>query len=138
MIHLLYISSATRQLNEDDLIALLMQSRARNQRQDITGMLIYKDGYFLQILEGNEKDVEEIYRAICLDERNAGNYVIERKRITQRNFPDWRMGFENISERNLGELGGFSAILNNDSSVEQIAKHKDMAVKLILGFKKSA
>jgi hypothetical protein len=135
MIHLIYISSATREMSEDDLVALLRQSRERNEKQDITGMLLFKDGLFLQVLEGSEKDVDEIYRSICLDERNAGNYLIERKAIDERNFPDWRMGFENLSNRNLGDQEGFSAIFNNDLAPEEIAKNRDLAVKLILSFK---
>lgn len=135
MIHLIYISSATKKMSEDDLIALLEQSRERNERQDITGMLLFKDGLFLQVLEGAEKDVDEIYLSICLDERNVGNYLIERNAIDERNFPEWRMGFENLSNRNLGELEGFSAILNKEVASEEIARHKGLAVKLILSFK---
>lgn len=137
MIHLIYISSATEKMSEDALMALLRQSRERNERQDITGMLLFKDGLFLQVLEGQERDVDEIYQSICLDERNAGNYLIERKAIGERNFPDWRMGFENISNRNLGDQEGFSAILNNDLAPEEIAKKKDVVVKLIFSFKNS-
>ncbi len=98
-------------------------------------MLLFKDGLFLQVLEGAEKDVDEIYLSICLDERNVGNYLIERNAIDERNFPEWRMGFENLSNRNLGELEGFSAILNKEVASEEIARHKGLAVKLILSFK---
>jgi len=122
-------------MSEDDLIALLKQSRERNERQDLTGMLLFKDGLFLQVLEGSEKDVDEIYRSIYLDERNSGHYLIERKPIDERNFPDWRMGFENLSSRNLGELEGFSAILDKESASEKIGACKDLAVKLVLSFK---
>jgi hypothetical protein len=47
------------------------------------------------------------------------------------------MGFENLSNRNLGELEGFSQILNKELASDEIARHKDMAVKLLLSFKKS-
>ena len=135
MIHLIYISVATKTMSEDDLISLLKQSRERNERQDVTGMLLFKDGSFLQVLEGTEKDVDQIYRSICLDKRNAGHYLIERKEIDERNFPDWRMGFENVSNRNLGELEGFSALLDQELAPEEIGEHKDLAVKLVLSFK---
>lgn len=135
MIHLVYISAATKTMSEDDLIALLKQSRERNERQDVTGMLLFKDGLFLQVLEGDQKDVDQIYRSICLDIRNSGHYLIERKDIDERNFPDWRMGFENLSNRNLGALEGFSAILDKGLAPEERGEHKDLAVKLVLSFK---
>ena len=46
------------------LLFLLEQSRTRNQKQHITGMLLYLNGTFIQVLEGAEKDVNEIYAAI--------------------------------------------------------------------------
>ena len=122
-------------MNEEHLVSLLKPSRERNQRQDVTGMLLFKDGLFLQVLEGAEKDVDAIYRSICLDERNSGHYLIERKAMEKRNFPDWRMGFENISNRNLSELEGFSAILDKALAPEEVGEHKDLAVKLVLSFK---
>lgn len=134
MIHLIYISSATGKFSEDDLLYLLEQSRARNKRQGVTGMLIFKDGAFLQVLEGVETDVDEIYQSILNDQRNTGNYVIERTTIKERNFPNWSMGFENLTNQNLGKLDGYSAIMNKKLAPEEIAKYKDMAVKLILNF----
>lgn len=101
-------------------------------------MLVFKDGAFLQVLEGAEKDVEEVYRSIVNDRRNAGNYLIEKTRIKERNFPDWSMGFRNLTNHDLGELEGYSEILNRDLAPEEIAKYKDMAVKLILEFCKHA
>ena len=60
MIHLIYVSSATREMTEEDLIFLLEQSRNRNLRQHVTGMLLFVGGNFIQVLEGDDKDVEEI------------------------------------------------------------------------------
>ena len=134
MIHLIYISSATRELGEGDLAELLKQSRARNKKQNVTGMLLYRDGAFLQVLEGEEKDVDEIYSSICLDRRNAGNYLIERKVIKERNFPDWSMGFENLVTWPPDDLEGGLDIFAKAREPAEIAKRKDMAVKLLLRF----
>lgn len=136
MIHLIYISSATKEFSERDLITLLEQSRTRNKRQNVTGMLLYRNGTFLQVLEGEEKDVNEIYQSICFDERNAGNYLTETKAIKERNFPNWNMGFENLTNLRPDELDGYLDIFTKGIKPEDIAKRKDMAVKLLLKFMK--
>ncbi len=84
MIHLIYISSATRVMTEIDLLDLLHEARDRNKRQNVTGMLLFKDRSFLQVLEGEASDVDEIYGSITRDERNAGNYLIRSPRETFR------------------------------------------------------
>jgi len=81
-------------MSDEDLLLLLEQSRNRNKRQNVTGMLLYVSGNFFQVLEGDIKDVEEIYEAIVKDERNKGNIVILKENIKERTFPNWSMGFE--------------------------------------------
>lgn len=134
MIHLIYISSATKAFSEEELFNLLEKSRERNKKQDITGMLIYKDGAFLQVLEGEEKDVDEIYQSVLNDDRNTANYLIERIKIRERNFPNWSMGFKDLTSQNIDELDGYSELMNKELTSDEIAKCKDMAVKLILNF----
>lgn len=134
MIHLIYISSATRVMKESDLLEILEQSRTRNVSKNVTGMLLYRDGAFLQVLEGEEKDVDEIYKSILLDERNTGHYLVERKEIGERQFPGWSMGFEDLSNYRAEELNGFSDILLTKKSPDDIAKFKDMVVALLLKF----
>jgi len=134
MIHLIYISSATRVMSEEDLLELLVQSRACNKTKNVTGMLLYRNGAFLQVLEGEARDVDEIYRSILSDERNTGHYLIEREEISERQFPDWSMGFENLSNYCAEELDSFSDIFLKKKMPDDIANYKDMVVALLLKF----
>jgi len=121
-------------MGEQDLLDLLAQSRSRNLRQQVTGMLVYRDGAFLQVLEGEAADVQEIYRSIVVDDRNTGHYLIAKESITERNFPNWSMGFEDLTQCPADELEGYSDIFISGASPDKIAKHKDMAVSLLLKF----
>ena len=134
MIHLIYMSSAAKEMNEEDLLEMLAQSRSRNEAQNITGMLLYKDGVFLQALEGNAKDVDDIYKSILLDKRNTGHYLIEEKEIIDRQFPDWSMGFEDLTNYRPDELEGYSEIFNKEKQPKEFAKYKHMAMALLLKF----
>lgn len=46
MIQLIYVSSATHDMSEQDLVDILEKSKSNNQEQDITGMLFYAGGNF--------------------------------------------------------------------------------------------
>ncbi len=61
MFSLTYVSSAVRPFAEDELADLLAVSRQNNARLGITGMLLYKDGNFMQVLEGEEAEVRTLY-----------------------------------------------------------------------------
>ncbi len=135
MIRLIYASSATREMSEDDLLFLLEQSRRRNERQNITGMLLLVGNNFIQVLEGAKKDVEEIYEDILNDERNTANIVILKEEITERAFPDWSMGFKHISEKNKGEIEGYTEFLDRKFTPTEITGMSNKAIKLLYFFK---
>ncbi|MGI4741607.1 MAG: BLUF domain-containing protein [Janthinobacterium lividum] len=65
--HVLYSSRATSALTEDDLQALLGGSRTHNAQQQITGLLLYSDGRFVQLLEGPEAVIKALYARIQQD-----------------------------------------------------------------------
>ena len=135
MIRLIYASNATREMSDDDLLFLLQQSRRRNERQDVTGMLLFVGSNFIQVLEGGEKDVEEIYEDILNDDRNTANIVMLKEEITERAFPDWSMGFRYISEKNRGEIEGYTEFLDRKFTPKEIAGMSNKAIRLLYFFK---
>lgn len=137
LIHLVYISAASHAMSDDDLLQLLEQSRRRNIRQNITGMLLYKDGFFMQVLEGEAADVDDIYGAILRDERNVGPYLIEREPIAARDFRGWAMGFRNLSGFNSDSVPGFSKFMEQDASVLSASERANHALSLLCSFKET-
>ncbi|MCB1826599.1 MAG: BLUF domain-containing protein [Candidatus Competibacteraceae bacterium] len=136
MIHLIYVSSATHEMSEEDLLFLLKQARDRNKRQDVTGMLLYAGGNFFQVLEGEDKDVEEIYEAILRDERNTGNIVIVKEDINERTFPFWSMGFKHLTRQNKKLINGYSEFLDRKMEPEEFANKSNVIINLLYQFKK--
>ena len=90
---LVYVSHASHDLSDQDLIDLLEVSRRWNQRDRITGALAYCDQRFLQVLEGSEVAVQDLFSRICHDLRNSDQIVILSQPIGERAFPDWSMGW---------------------------------------------
>lgn len=46
--------------------------RTNNERAGITGMLLYKDGNFMQLLEGEKEAVLRLHKNIIVDPRHKG------------------------------------------------------------------
>jgi hypothetical protein len=66
-----YISCSARPFREDELLALLQKSRENNERLRLTGTLLYKDGNFIQMLEGPEDTVQAMTEKIGRDARHG-------------------------------------------------------------------
>ena len=62
MFYLIYVSSAIKLMHDDELLLLLEKARENNSRLGITGMLLYKEGNFMQMLEGGKEDCAGIIR----------------------------------------------------------------------------
>lgn len=108
MFYLVYASSATRPFSEADLSDLLETSRENNARLGITGMLLYKDGNFMQVLEGEEETVRALYEKIGTDPRHDGAITLHQSFAQERQFPDWSMGFRNLDSPELRTVPGYS------------------------------
>jgi hypothetical protein len=136
MISLLYVSSASRLLTETELVELLRVSRENNQRDDITGMLLYKGGNFMQVIEGPEEAVRKLYDKILRDSRHSGIMTLLEEQIQDRSFPNWSMGFQNLDKFSPEELEGFTPFLNEKFTSETFQKNPNRAYVMLETFKK--
>jgi len=138
MIQLIYISTSSLILSESDLVDLLEQAKSRNLRQHITGMLLYNNNTFLQVLEGEAGDVFEIYDSICKDPRNEGHVILRESEIPGRDFPDWSMGFENLENHSPDELPGFVEVFGGKLDKTIAVNNKTNAIRLLMGFSRKS
>lgn len=110
MYHLVYTSHASKQLSEADLIELLKECRLFNREHGITGMLLYIQGKFIQVLEGSKDDVIQLFDRIEVDPRHTRVAVISEGDSLHRIFKDWSMGFRRLTTAEASELSGFKDI----------------------------
>ncbi|HEY0238867.1 MAG TPA: BLUF domain-containing protein [Friedmanniella sp.] len=102
---LVYSSTAVQPVGPEVLVGLLTQSRASNARCDVTGMLLYRDGRFLQLLEGRESVVRRLFATITADERHRGVVTLSEGRRLLRQFPGWTMSFRDLAEEPITQPG---------------------------------
>lgn len=103
MIRLVYASHATVPFTDADLDGLLETCRQHNVAHGVTGMLLYRDGDFLQVLEGEAESVRETFARIKRDQRHAGTVVLDQSNIDQREFGSWAMAFRRLTPAEVPE-----------------------------------
>ena len=98
---LIYTSIASQKMTDEDLKAILQKARPHNCQLHITGMLLYKDPFFMQILEGEEDIIHQQFTKIAKDPRHHKISLIYKKAIHERTFTNWTMGFNKISSQHI-------------------------------------
>ena len=94
MRQLLYVSNTLSDLSPGVLDDILTASRRNNAMMGITGLLLYIDGGFLQMLEGDERALRELYGRVAADRRHSDLRLMLDREVGARAFPGWAMGFE--------------------------------------------
>jgi hypothetical protein len=119
---LIYSSEAAPDLTTADLEGMLAESRIRNRAHGITGVLVFVDGAFLQILEGEKDDVLDLMERIERDPRHHGVKVFLEQETDARAFAEWSMASLSPSAAEVSrwaELEGATTIGNVLSSLEK-------------------
>ncbi len=89
---LVYRSQSKGIPGDEELSKILKVSRINNLKSAITGLLIYREKYFLQVLEGEEADVRDTFARIQKDQRHVQLEVVMESTSKTRLFPKWSMG----------------------------------------------
>ena len=109
MRRIIYCSQATSDVSPAELGALLELSRSNNQAAGLSGMLLYSSQSFLQVLEGQEEQLQTTYARILTDDRHTRLRMLLNAEVAAPMFPDWTMGFEHVDDEELAEdLDGFT------------------------------
>ena len=130
---IIYASTASYLYTEKELNNLLEQSRTANLKIGITGLLAYKDGNFMQTIEGQEQKIMKLMLKISRDTRHHGIILMFKGFIERREFSNWSMAYLNLS----GDSSeGFSDFLISDKSEHEKKISAGKAKTLMLNFRK--
>jgi hypothetical protein len=137
LFHLIYVSTAVLPMTDDALVELLRQSRAHNEQNQITGLLLYKDGNFMEVLKGDEATVMEVFASVEGDVRQKSIDVLRAEFIAHRDFPDWTMGFKTSSTLDPSTTPGYTLFLEPDVTADYLTDDSVEAYAMLLAFKGS-
>ena len=113
MYRIIYLSSAKKLMSELELDTLLKTSRSNNKKQGITGLLLYFEGDFMQVIEGEEQNVRNLFQNILQDNRHSNIICVFSKNVDGREFSDWSMNFSASSYADLNKIKEFENINRN-------------------------
>lgn len=91
LFRLIYTSRTTDKLSLADFRSVIERSAARNRESGITGMLVFGNGHFLQILEGARSAVTATFLRIAKDARHTQLEILDVSEIIERRFSSWGM-----------------------------------------------
>jgi len=123
-------------MSQDDLEEILRTSRKNNARLGITGMLLYGNKTFVQILEGEEKAVSELVEKIKRDSRHADFQVLKKKTIDRREYADWSMEFKRVSGEDFQSVKGLENLVEMDFNTTFLGNHASIVESLMEHFRK--
>lgn len=104
MFELVYFSTAQEGLETKDISSILSTSRAFNNANNITGCLIYHQGEFIQILEGEKVIVRNLYERISRNKWHTNVVLLSEEEKAQRVFTDWSMAYLDPQESSMSAL----------------------------------
>lgn len=118
-----YMSAARAPLSEAGLSDILDTSKQNNARDEITGILMYHDQLFFQVLEGDRTLVKMCYARILCDPRHSAISLMWENEVEKRTFSSWSMGYAGPDE--IGLYSGQQLTSLSDIPVSRDGTIKD-------------
>lgn len=116
MYRLVYVSHAVSGLTDDDVGGILDVSTSNNFERFITGFLVQSHGAFMQVLEGDETEVKDLFEMIKADSRHTGVTQIIGERVKARAFPGWTMNYHRVD----GPAGSARMMVRRDEPIDTL------------------
>lgn len=131
MIRVTYLSQASEPLSADGLLGLLNQCHRNNTAKGLTGMLLFGNGTFLQSIEGEAKVVDPLIERISKDPRHRDIKIVRRDEITERQYSDWSMGFERVTESTLAAIPSLRNFGLPNFNADYLSAHDEVVDTLL-------
>ncbi len=135
MFTVVYVSTAAESFKEEELEKILEVSRRKNAALGITGLLLYKDGTFMQFLEGPKEPVLKLLSVIRDDPRHHSMIVISQEEHREREFESWSMAFERLYPKEEPAPAGFTDVWELPFSCDEYLSEPTRAMEFLLSFK---
>lgn len=116
---LVYRSVANESFTIPHIYGMLSKAKDYNAEHGITGCLLFHNNQFLQLLEGEENEVLNLFQKISLDERHSDIQLIESNYYPSRVFDNWSMAFHDYGQNGLSanlKLGQIDSFLQRSDA----------------------
>jgi hypothetical protein len=118
--HVIYRSIAIKAFSEKELLEMLKTFREKNKSLDVTGMLLYDDNVFFQVIEGEDAIISQLYDSIKKDSRHRLVTTLVKEEINARDFLNWSMGFYKVNQQQLNHMEGINDFFTKKECLSEI------------------
>ena len=103
---IMYSSESTKPMTAASLEDILIDARTGNQARNVTGALVYVDGVFFQIIEGDREIVQNLMTNIARDSRHHSVKVFYEAEVDARTFGSWSMAYLSTTAERMSTWAG--------------------------------
>ena len=129
---LMYSSQATDPMTAESLEKILTDARIGNAKHDITGALVYADGVFFQILEGEKDLVRNLTADISKDARHQSVKVFYESEVDARAFSDWSMGYVSTTAEQMAIWAGLPVTSTIGTLLAEVNRNPDRVPHILV------
>jgi Sensors of blue-light using FAD len=126
---IIYSSEAATPMQADDLQELLDHARQSNAAKGITGALIYTEGIFLQILEGDKVLLQDLMARIQRDVRHENVVVLRASEVPAAIFGSWKMAYVSATPKQVANWTGGGVANELPDSLRETADEQDRTLQ---------
>ena len=131
--HLSYVSTGCDGLKYEHIKEILDCANRHNKELGITGILVYCNKHFFQILEGDKESVELVFDKIAIDSRHDNVIKLQSAYVDARQFERWSMGFKSYNKE-LKVLDNFNTEEFYSYVREQLNGSNAVSLKILADF----
>ena len=117
---IIYLSKTEEDLSDDVLEKILTQAQKNNSAQGLTGILLYENKEFLQVLEGGYDAVKAALSRISNDPRHNDMVLLYDGRVNKRAFAKWKMGFARLETAQRAKLEQLNGFFDNEDDLSNL------------------
>lgn len=88
-----YVSTAHVDLHQQEVEDIMRQTNEYNNGREITGLLLYNERSFFQLIEGEKKTIRDLYEKIAQDSRHRDIIKFLEKPVTRPSFDGYMTDF---------------------------------------------
>jgi hypothetical protein len=129
---IMYSSQATKPMTVTDLEKILTDARAGNQARNVTGALVYVDGVFFQILEGDEAVLRNLMANIASDSRHRSVKVFYEAQVDARAFGSWSMAYLAPTAQDMAAWAGLPATATVEEVLADVNRDPDRVPRILI------
>jgi len=134
---IMYSSQATESMAANGLEQILADARTGNEARGITGALVYVDGVFFQILEGEKDVVRNLMASIAHDSRHHSVKVFYEAEVETRVFHSWSMAYLNPTAEQMSAWAGLRGTDTIDELLADVHRDPHRVPKILVSVLKA-